>query len=194
MPRRFVVFLLLVALLIGGLVAAGRFDVDVSGGVLRVIDAAFRWVLVPATLIGQLAFAYWLVRRPGATDDETISKWMALMLGSAIFVIVIVLNRRSEMFTPGTPLDAFDSPWRYGLLGGVAGIALMVFVDTALASRTISIFIAIVTSASLCALYFYFFIEQLQDPILLVSLSMLAVVIAYVMMLPRVARQFRKPA
>jgi hypothetical protein len=159
----------------------------VPGQVQMVLQAIVQILIVPFALISIIAFA-WRVSNTSDPDPEmNTSRKLAFLLGVVLTIILIVLDIFTDAFKRSTlvPINAYNNPWPYIVIGFLIGAVYMAAMHLLLNVKAMSLFIVILTTTSLSALYFYAFASQVRSPILIATLCWLAGILTYAVVVPK---------
>jgi hypothetical protein len=175
----------------------------VSSTVLFLVVLVIRVFVIPFILLAILRLAWVIAHAPSSDKNQEVSKRLAFWLGFAIFVLVVVVSLSTGFLTrSGTDLFSGlvsqnplsdDVLLSHIALGVILGAAIMAGVHLLIRLRAISIFVALLATTSLAGLYYYILGDQLRDPILVVTISMLIGALAYAMFFPESLTNLRNP-
>ena len=153
---------------------------------LGLVIGLIRVFVIPGILIGMFGLSIFLVMVAETDKYQATSSRFALALGLAGFVLVVILSRFTGFLVPQQPLNVFQHIWPYIIGGFITGVALIAAFHSFLKSRAISILILVLSCTSLSALYFYVFVNELRDALLVSTVSLLVGSLAYVVLFPKV--------
>lgn len=167
---------------------------DVSGAIFFLVTVFIRAIFIPGILIALVRQA-WIIANTSEHDrEEDTSKHLSFWLGVAIFTLVVVISLFTGFLKPdgrnilsgfadANPVFAPLVP-AFILLGLVLGGFFMAGIHYLTRARASALFVTLLSSISLIALYYYVLSEQMRDPILIVTVALMIGSLGYAVLFP----------
>lgn len=153
------------------------------------------WLVVPGILLLLIyvSFNLALMRSQPHNQTDDAVRSVALLLGGALLILLIVLNQFSDFMSPQS-LDAFNQSSNHVLLlieGCIGGALLLGLVELFAKQRALSVLIVVLFTLSSYALYLYLYISESRGILLDISVSFLVGELVYAMFRPKMFQQMR---
>ena len=152
--------------------------------VLAIFGFILSVLIIPGIHIMLFLLAVHLEMMPGNTVEDKISKIIAIWLGICGFLLVMTLHVFSGSFAPSAPIKVLEAPWAHVAAGVSIGLVLIASVHSLIRTRVVPVLVSILSFTSLSSLYFYIFVSQRREPIVLYSPCVLVGVLLYLMFVP----------
>jgi len=163
---------------------------DFATALLGFIYGCFVWVIIPLIILSMLIFSLVIVARVTMPDSK-VSVRAGLLAGLVLFVIYVV----SQLQSIHVPNLSSYSP-HFNLLsvlvlliGFVVGFFFLWGIRIVAPTRLVGLLTLILSSASLSALFSYFFASNIRDITLFFALSTVFGILVHVMFFPKTLRE-----
>ena len=160
----------------------------------EIIRFFIKYVLVPIILLGGVFLAGYIAYLPTENPDLRISKWMAFLLGLSAFGLVVVLDVFMQFFKPLKSLAFESTLWILVLVGLATGVGLAFSLSRRMQGIGVALLVALLAGGSLIIVYFHFVMENLQRPLITLTMGLLVGVIGFLVFVPSVVRNLMPKA
>lgn len=160
-----------------------------------VLQFFLQWLVVPGILVLLIYISVNLAlmrSQPRDPTDDTV-RAVALLLGGALFILLIVLNQFSN-FMSAQALGSFAQSSNLALLliaGFLSGALLLALVELLSQQRALSVLIVVLFTVSSYAVYLYLFISESRGILLDLSVSFLVGELVYAIIRPKLFQRLR---
>jgi hypothetical protein len=141
------------------------------------------WIIVPVIMLALFIFACKIVRRapnPEAKTSANAGLWAGLIL-----FFVFVISRMNSLKLPEfSDIGIAGINFRRVLIGTIIGIILFVGVRYLLPTRRVGFIVLIFIACSTFSLYSYFFIADIRNLVLSLTLGVGLGALLHIMILP----------